>query len=926
MNRTFYIDDLNKTINLKFDYNTDVINGIKECDYNTRFNPEYKEWIIPVNDWSKPKILSLVKRFDFKQVVKEEEQEVVADYTRSKVDLAYVKGLCDSKGFTYTARDYQLECLAYSMEKGNVLNGDDVGLGKCEYVENLVFTPNGRKRIGDIVVGDSVIGSNGKGTLVTEVHPQKEEKALYRVSFNDGFSVLVTKDHLFDVTSSRGIVGGTAYNTLSVEQMLDKNLKIVKKGIGHNSNKEYSLSTYYKLNNGSNKWQIPIVKPMVFENSVDLPISPYLFGFLLGDGHFEKSGRIYAEIHKDDFDEVFAGCDYDEICGKNNTRKASFKRFKESALSLGVNGKLSYNKFIPDIYKYASIDERCELIRGLMDSDGYASKDGGASFCTSSKRLLDDFSEVVHSLGGIVRNSKGSYKKYTHNGIKMISKHLSYRSSVRLPNNLNPFKIDRKANLYKPNLKYKVCRYIKDISFEKYGDSVCISVEADDSLYATEHGIVTHNTFEAILYAETSNSFPCLVVVPASVKYNWKEKWEEITGNKRSVAVIESKETKKHKNDWNADVVIINYDIIGKKQGTGATVKFDELVDKDWNMVVFDEGHFLKNKKSQRAKASLKISKNTDGKIQILTGTAIMSKPVEIWNLLVVLKMDKLIAKDWHQFVHRYCGAYRGKFGLVTDGATNILELNRVLRDSCYIRREKEDVLDELPAMIEQVIQMPIANKKAIEKATDDFINYITETKGEEAADKAMAAEHLVALGVLRKLAVEGKLKAIEQWLKDWKECYPDKKVVIFGVHREPLEKLSEKFKSLIINGGVSSKRKQEIVKEWCSNDDTFLFANIDAAGTGVDGLQKVCSNMLIIELPWRTSDLVQVKGRLHRSGQKEPPNINYMLSDETIDTQMWDMLSEKERVTEAVNKGIDVKKQGSGMRAVIKKILKFKK
>jgi SWI/SNF-related matrix-associated actin-dependent regulator 1 of chromatin subfamily A len=562
MSKTFYIDDLNKTVNFKFDFDAELVQEIKGCDYNSRWNPEHKQWIVPINKWSIGNIERIVSQNNFKKVEKPKEEEVNISYERSEIDISYVRGLCDSKDFAYKARDYQLECLAYSKEKGNVLNGDDVGLGK---------------------------------------------------------------------------------------------------------------------------------------------------------------------------------------------------------------------------------------------------------------------------------------------------------------------------------------------------------------------------TFESILYAETSNSFPCLVVVPASVKYNWKEKWEEITKGKREVSVIESRETTKHKNNWNADVVLINYDIIGKKQGTGATVKFKELVERDWEMVIFDEGHFLKNKKAQRSKAAKMISKKTDGLIQILTGTAITSKPVEIWNLLTILKKDHLIANDWFQFVHRYCGAYRGKFGLVTDGATNILELNKVLRENCYIRREKEEVLGELPSMIEQVIQIPITNKRAITKATENFIEYITETKGDEAAEKAMAAEHLVALGELRKLAIEGKLKSIEQWLKDWRECYPSDKVVIFGVHREPLQKLATKFKSPIINGGISSKKKQEIIKDFQSSDDLFLFANIAAAGTGVDGLQLVSSNMLIIELPWLTSDLTQVKGRLHRSGQKKPPNINFMLSDETIDEQMWSMLMEKERVTEAVNKGIDVKKQGSGMRAVIRKILKSK-
>lgn len=557
MNR-FYIDKINKTLNLTFEFNNEIVNRIKACDYNTRWNAEFKQWIIPVNAYSKARAIQIIKDYNFQQVEQVFEEDVVVSYKQTEVDYAYLRGLCDSRGFTYEPRDYQLEALGYALEKGNIINGDDVGLGK---------------------------------------------------------------------------------------------------------------------------------------------------------------------------------------------------------------------------------------------------------------------------------------------------------------------------------------------------------------------------TFESIMYTETTNSFPCLVVVPASVKYNWQEKWLEITGNKREVAVIESSPKKSSPNNWNSEVVIINYDIIGKKQGKGATVKFEELIKTDWSMIIFDEAHFLKEKTSQRAMAAKKITKG-DMKIQMLTGTAVMSRPVELWNLLVLAKRETQIAKDWMQFITRYCGGYRGKFGWVTDGATNVIELNRKLREVCYIRREKRDVLSELPDITKQVIQMPITNKTKIKRAINDLIEYIRDTKGDESAEKAQEAEHLVALGTLRKLAIEGKMKAIELYLRDWKMA-ENGKLLIFGIHREGLDYLSTKFKSMLIAGGVSSIKKQEIVKSWIANDDMFLFANMQSAGTGVDGLQKVCSNMLILELPWRPSDLTQAIGRLDRSGQKSSTTVSYMLSDETIDNEMWSMLSDKEQVTEAVNKGVDIRRNKSGLKAVMKKILK---
>ena len=136
--RTYFIDTINKTVVFEFDFNKDIINAIKGSDYNSRFNPELKCWVVPVNDWSKVSIKRIIKTYNFTPKVKEEEKDIVVDYSIKDVDLAYIKGLCDARGFSYTPRDYQLEALGYALNKGNLINGDDVGLGKT--FEAIIYT------------------------------------------------------------------------------------------------------------------------------------------------------------------------------------------------------------------------------------------------------------------------------------------------------------------------------------------------------------------------------------------------------------------------------------------------------------------------------------------------------------------------------------------------------------------------------------------------------------------------------------------------------------------------------------------------------------------------------------------------------------------------------------------------------------------
>lgn len=436
-------------------------------------------------------------------------------------------------------------------------------------------------------------------------------------------------------------------------------------------------------------------------------------------------------------------------------------------------------------------------------------------------------------------------------------------------------------------------------------------------------------TFSSIVTTELDRSFPCLVITPASVKYNFANEWTKYTG-RQSVSIIETKETKKRKNNWDADVVVINYDILGKLVDNGRTnkagktlkdleLRFPQLFDREWKSIICDEAHFLKNKETARSQSVKKIIKSIEFR-QFLTGTAVMNKPKEIINLLRLLGKFEHIADDWMDFVYTYCGAKREYGRWNYDGATNVIELNQKLRDTCYIRHEKRDVLTELPDVTRTVLETPLSNSKEYSKALNNLYGYLLDNGGVEKAMAAGEAEHLVMINTLRQLAIKGKMKAIEQYLKDFAEG--DEKLIVFGLHREPLQHLSKKFKGDLIAGGVSAKKKYDIVQDFKTNDKQFLFANMQSAGTGTDGLQDACSNMLIIELPWTIALLEQTIARLDRDGQKFATGVNFMLDNTSIDGDMWLMLEEKEMIADGVNKGIDVEAEKVGMKKVLKKIL----
>lgn len=441
--------------------------------------------------------------------------------------------------------------------------------------------------------------------------------------------------------------------------------------------------------------------------------------------------------------------------------------------------------------------------------------------------------------------------------------------------------------------------------------------QMDYLYYAVNHGnhingssVGTGKSLCSVLYAEMLDLFPCMVVCPASVKSGWLREWKE-TNPDRRVSIIS---TSSPPEDFEADVIVINYDILGKRVTkengkTSLEIRLDGMKKKSFSLVIADEIHFLKNRKSIRSKSFKKLAHKVPSVIG-LTGTLIMNRPAELLNILMLIERIKEIAPEdqyHHYFFERYCNMKETNFGMDISGASNIKELNRLLKECCYFQVSKRDALKELPPISENVVECEITNKRAYKKAKGDLLQFIEDKfKDEEKVEKAARAEFLVKLSTLKQLSLEGKEKFIKKWVEEWMEANEEEKLLVFASQSAILTKIAEEFKEgLLITGGTTTKKRDEILQKFFSQKESrVLFANIGCLGTGVDGLQKVCSNMAILELPPRPSDLVQVIGRLERSGQENPVTIQYLLSPETIDQDLWEMLKGKKDVTDMLNKG----------------------
>ncbi|HUW66605.1 MAG TPA: C-terminal helicase domain-containing protein, partial [Candidatus Nanoarchaeia archaeon] len=193
--------------------------------------------------------------------------------------------------------------------------------------------------------------------------------------------------------------------------------------------------------------------------------------------------------------------------------------------------------------------------------------------------------------------------------------------------------------------------------------------------------------------------------------------------------------------------------------------------------------------------------------------------------------------------------------------------------------------------------------------AEENFIDFIRNRKGLEAAVKASKAAHLVQIEALKQLAVHGKIKQVMGWIDDFLDV--GEKLVVFAIHHNVIDELMEKFGDIAvkIDGRMTGQQKEDSKDMFQTSDDIrLLIGQIQAAGTGYTF--TAASHAAIIELPWTPSQLSQAEDRLHRITQENAVTIHYLLAQDTIEEKMARLLDKKAEVVAAVTDGEDVQQE----------------
>lgn len=404
-----------------------------------------------------------------------------------------------AEGEPIMLRDYQVKAINAFLENNQALQEISTGAGKCQPLHSKVLTPNGWTTMGEIKVGDFVTTPDGSPSRVLGVF-EPGIKDTYRITFEDGRTVECCGDHIWRVSNVEWKNSRNPWRDLTTNELIALKAKS-KRVIG-----------------------VPLVTMEKDSDTSELPLDPWLLGFLLGDGCFvhglgfssadsEMVKRVSECLHQDYIVNHKSNYDYhinfktkelkdharskhfNNGIGEVKDKREYFHFYKQELNRLGLLGKLSHEKFIPEEYLSGSRAQRLAILQGLIDSDGYVEKKGIASFTSTSEQLAKDVMYLVRSLGGvskIITRPEGFYK----NGRgELRPAKASYTVTIRYRNTSElmtlPRKKERAANYQNHKLDVLAITSIEPIGKQEVR---CIYIDNPDHLYITDDFVVTHNT------------------------------------------------------------------------------------------------------------------------------------------------------------------------------------------------------------------------------------------------------------------------------------------------------------------------------------------------------------------------------------------------------------------------------------------------
>lgn len=451
----------------------------------------------------------------------------------------------------------------------------------------------------------------------------------------------------------------------------------------------------------------------------------------------------------------------------------------------------------------------------------------------------------------------------------------------------------------------------KDLQYLPYQRAgIAYATKNNGILLADEPGLgKTIQAIGLINYDTSINS--ALIICPASLKVNWLQEIYKWLVRPLTVSIAQGTFPP-------TNIIIVNYDVIEHY--------IEAIHARTFDMIVVDEAHVLRNADSVKTSLILGNKEKNIPCIQarkrmLLTGTPIVNRPAELWPLISYLNPSAW--QSWEKFAERFC-RHEGKKKnpKPNSGASELNDLQRLLRASVMIRRMKAEVLYQLPKKMRRIFKVTdecakaflneekrvyevheqaLSTLKAAVLVARDFKNYdkqtyITAIKNFKEGRRIALAEY----SRMRHTAAQIKLPHVIKHINTILQNEPNKKLILFAHHSDIIDTLVSAFRGqcVCVRGSTPNKERQLSVKRFQEDPSCTIFiGSILAACTGFT--LTASHHVIFAEISYISADLSQAEDRAYRIGQRYDVLVDHVLLDESIEVKMAQLVIEKQRIAE---------------------------